>query len=222
MTLDDLSSAFAELLGRGDEPYDESATVKVEQPETALPGTPEGTDDDCCEITPRSILEAMLFVGNPDGSSLSATRVASLMRGVRAAEIEEFVAELNEQYAANRCPYHIVTDANGYRLTLREELGELREAFQGRSQGRRLSPAAIEVLSIVAYRGPIGGDAVSKLRGRPSSGLLAQLVRRELLKIERKKGEKRPPRYVVTDRLLKLAGLSSLEDLPRSQDLDAK
>ncbi len=222
MTLDNLSSAFAEMLGRGEEPYEstgvEGSTDPIVEPRAvSTPTESPPSADDACEVTPRSILEAMLFVGNPDGSPLSAARVAGLMRGVRAAEIEQFVAELNEQYAANRCPYEIVTDADGYRLTLRAPFEPLRATVLGHSQERRLSTAAVEVLSIVAYKGPLTGEAVSRLRGKPSGALLTQLVRRQLLRIDREPAK--PGRYVVTERLLKLAGLASLEDLPRAHDL---
>lgn len=220
MTLDNLHSAFAELLGQGEEPYESPAEPAAGEvgPAIAPDAAPESDGDDACEVTPRTILEAMLFVGNPDGSPLSAARVAALMRGVRAAEIESFVAELNEQYAANRCPFRIVPEAEGYRLALLPAYEEVRNAVHGQALGRRLSPAAVEVLSIVAYKGPLTGEAVSRLRGRPSGSILAQLVRRQLLRIERKAA--RPWKYMVADRLLKLAGLASLEDLPRPQDLD--
>lgn len=209
MSLDDLGAAFAELLGRGDEPYAAPSATPAEN----------APSDDDVEVTPRSILEAMLFVGDPGGGSLSATRVASLMRGVRAAEIDQFVAELNEQYAANGCPYQIHSDAAGYRLALREEFAELQAAVQGRAQARRLSTAALEVVSIVAYRGPVDAESVSRLRGKPSGSLLAQLVRRQLLQAERRQQK---THYTVAPRLLELAGLASLEDLPRAADLDSK
>lgn len=225
ISLDHLSSAFAEMLGRGEEPYDAGNVTTsaddnsdLEQASSAL--VHASSADDRCEVTPRSILEAMLFVGNPHGAPLNAARVAGLMRGVRPGEIEQFVAELNEQYSANRCPYEIVTDAEGYRLALRPALEPLRAAVLGRSQERRLSTAAIEVISIVAYKGPLTGEAVSRLRGKPSGPLLAQLVRRQLLRVDRMPSK--PGRYVVTERLLKLAGLESLEDLPRARDLDVQ
>lgn len=212
MTLDDLGAAFAELLSHGEKPdasASENAAVQAEAPSA----------EENAEVTPRSIFEAMLFVGDPGGGSLSATRAASLMRGVRAEEIDRFVAELNEQYAANRCPYQIVSDANGYRLALRAEFAELQASVQGRAQAHRLSTAALEVVSIVAYRGPIDAESISRLRGKPSGGLLAQLVRRQLLQAER---EKQKTMYRVAPRLLELTGLASLDDLPRAADLDTK
>jgi len=215
MTLDDLGAAFAQLLGH-------TADVAAAGSSTADAAKIAADDfqvEDNEEVTPRSILEAMLFVGDPNGGALSAARVASLMRGVDVDEIDQFVAELNEQYTALGCPYQILSDASGYRLALRNEFNDLQAAVQGRAHARRLTTSALEVLSIVAYRGPLDAESVSRLRGKPSGALLAQLVRRQLLQAER---QQQKTHYRVTPRLLQLTGLTTLADLPRSTDLDTR
>ena len=116
------------------------------------------------EITPRSILEALLFVGHPANEPLTSAQIAGLMRGVRPAEIDDLVRDLNAEYAANRCPYSIISEGAGYRLALREEHSGIREKFYGRVRSTRLSPAAVEVLALVAYNQPITADEVSRLR----------------------------------------------------------
>ena len=64
---------------------------------------------------------------------------------------------------------------------------------------------------------------MNKLRGQASGAILAQLVRRQLLRMERPAEKPRTPRYYTTDRFLQLFGIRSLEDLPRSDDeLDKK
>ncbi len=178
--------------------------------------------DDDCEVTPRSILEAMLFVGSSDNQPLAVERMAGLMRGVRPVEIEELVRELNEQYAASGCPYEIRSEGAGYRMALREEYARIRDKFYGRVRQARLSPAAVEVLSIIAYKGPQTSDDVARLRGTPSGAILSQLVRRQLLALERSQAPPRRAHYRTTQRFLDLFGLSSVDDLPHSQELDRK
>lgn len=234
LSLDELSQAFAGMLGSGEDPYAEPAAEENED-EAALaevigsadkPIEPsarrDSSADDACEVSPRSILEAMLFVGNRDNTPLSSQRVAGMMRGVRAAEIDELVNELNQQYDANGCPYRIYSEADGYRLMLREEFSRIRDKFYGRMRHARLSPAAIEVLSIIAYQGPQTGEEVNRLRGTPSGAILSQLVRRQLLRIERDPAAPRAPRYRTTARFLELFGLESLDDLPRSQEIEKR
>lgn len=234
LSLDELSQAFAGMLGSGEDPYsepapedneDEAAVIEAIGPaaQSGLrPAPSERSVDDACEVSPRSILEAMLFVGNRDNTPLSSQRVAGMMRGVRAAEIDELVNELNQKYDANGCPYRIYSEADGYRLLLREEFSRIRDKFYGRLRHARLSPAAIEVLSIVAYQGPQTSEEVNRLRGTPSSAILSQLVRRQLLRIERDAAAPRTPRYHTTERFLELFGLESLDDLPRSQEIEKR
>ncbi|MGH7193961.1 MAG: SMC-Scp complex subunit ScpB, partial [Candidatus Saccharimonadales bacterium] len=123
-----------------------------------------------------------------------------------------------EQYRANGCPYQIVSEAGGFRLVLSEGYQRLRDKFYGRTRQTRLSPATIEILSIIAYKGPQTADEVGRVRGRPCGAVLSQLVRRQLLSVVRDTAAPRTVRYQTTPRFLQLFGLESLDDLPRSQD----
>ncbi len=234
LSLNELSEAFAEMLGSGQDPYAEPEEEVDEDAEAIAEATGDDSTltvrepaaspsvDDACEVSPKSILEAMLFVGSGDNQPLSSARVAGMMRGVRAAEIDELVAELNRQYDAQGCPYRIYSEGEGYRLLLREAFSRIRDKFYGRVRQARLSPAAIEVLSIIAYQGGQTSDDINRLRGTSSGAILSQLVRRQLLCIERDPSSPRTPRYHTTSRFLDLFGLESLDDLPRSQELDKR
>lgn len=231
LSLDQLTGAFAQMLGGvGDDPYEPTPTPEppADDPVAALAerlprGPADEPDDSACEISPQTILEAMLFVGDPDGRPISAQWLAGLMRGVRPAEIDAAVVELNQRYARSNCPYEIVSEAEGYRLALRPQYHALRDKVFGRTRAVRLSQSAVEVLALVAYRGGLKADEVSKLRGRPSKGLLNQLLRRRLLRLERAEDAKpRDARFVPTARFLELFGLESLDDLPRPQDVERR
>ncbi|MFO0902573.1 MAG: SMC-Scp complex subunit ScpB [Pirellulales bacterium] len=172
------------------------------------------------EISPRTILEAMLFVGNPNHEPLTAKHVASLMRGVRAREVDDLVVELNETYAAEQCAYTIESVGAGYRLVLRPEMAALRDRFYGRVKDAKLSQQAIDVLAIVAYNQPLTRPEIDKLRNASSGGVLSQLVRRGLLRVERPDKKPREPIFYTTNRFLELFGLESLDDLPKSLDAE--
>jgi segregation and condensation protein B len=227
LSLEDLNAAFAEMLSTGDDPYsgrpdrapDKSETAGQQDLAIELVAEPDEADAGC-EITPRTILEAMLFVGSPDNQPVTSERVAGLMRGVRPVEIDDLVRELNEQYDANGCPYRIEDEAGGYKLVLREGFAAVRDKYFGRTRQAKLSPAAVEVLSIIAYNGAQSADDVARMRGRPSGAILAQLVRRQLLHVERDPQAPRKARYHSTPRLLALLGLETLDDLPRGQEVD--
>lgn len=219
LALDQLSSALANMLGSGDDPYVAApvAFSPVDGEAQLAAATPVS---DACEITPRSILEALLFVGTTGNAPISSRQVAALMRGVRPAEIDTHVRELNADYEKRNCPYTIIEEAGGYRLTLRAEYDRLRDRFFGRNRQARLSQAAVEVLAAVAYHEPVSAEEINQLRGAESSHVLGQLVRRQLLRLERSEGKPRRPMYWTTPRFLELFGVASLADLPRSHDLE--
>ena len=244
VSLSELTEAFAQAMGRPAKPEDDcqvpgvepesgdqSESVSADQSAPIDPGddsseraveldTLDDDDDDSCALSPRTILEAMLFVGNLESQPLSAQRAAGFMRGVDSGEIPDLVKELNQRYGDNGCPYSIVSEGEGYRMALRREFYPVRNRFYGRVREARLSQAAKEVLAIVAYRQPLTSEQMTTLRGTPSGHLLTQLVRRRLLCFERPSGEGRTVLYRTTDRFLELFGLENLDDLPRSEELD--
>lgn len=218
LSLEDLSQAYAQLIDGGADPY-QPEELEDDEPDEGDLGE-QVADSGSVEVTPRSILEAMLFVGSSNNEPLSGRVVAGLMRGVSPREIDELVQELNGIYEAEGSPYHIVSAGAGYVLQLRPELSRLREKFYGRVREAKLSQPAIDVLAMVAYRQPITREAVNELRGQSSGAVLSQLVRRELLRIERTEENPRTPQYLTTDRFLDLFGMASLDELPQSQEFD--
>lgn len=224
LSLESLSAAFAQVAGKHD-PYapvaepSVSPAVDLAQEEVAQ----ESRTAAGCDVNPRTILEALLFVGHPRNEPITAERVAGLMRGVRPAEIDELVIELNQRYAANRCPYGIKSVGAGYRLELRDEFGPIRDRMTGHGKAVSLTPAALEVLSLAAYNEPQTADEIGVARGKPSGALLAQLVRRGLLRIEKiERDSERVRGYFTTPRFLALFKLDSLADLPRGEDLEKR
>ena len=228
ISLDELAEAFAQVMGveprpaaEGDTPAGHPATVETDgSTQSAVEPSPSAPAeaDDPCPINPRTILEAMLFVGNRENRPLSPRQAAELMRDVEVEEIPSLVDELNRRFGAAGAPYHIVGEGDGYRLALHREFHPLRNRFYGRVREARLSQAAIDVLALVAYGQPITGEKIGRLRGKPSSHVLAHLVRRSLLRIERPDPKRRTPHYYTTDRFLRLFNLHSLGDLPRSEE----
>ncbi len=232
ISLDELARAFSQVMEpeprQSEETPPPDAESSADAPEdvafeeTAADAKPQAadpaTEEDSCPVNPRTILEAMLFVGNRDNQPISPGRAAELMRDVSVDEIPPLVDELNRRYDAVVAPYRVVGEDNGYRLALGEEFRPLRNRFFGRIREARLSQAAIDVLALVAYGQPITGEKISHLRGKPSRHVLAHLVRRGLLRIERPEPNRRTPHYHTTDRFLRLFNLESLADLPRSED----
>jgi segregation and condensation protein B len=172
--------------------------------------------------TPRAILEAMLFMGNQNNLPLTSEQAAGCIDGVDSSEVATLVQELNQQYEQDGSAYHVVAVNAGYRMQLRKQFGRLRDRFYGRIKRTRLSQAAIDVLAIVAYNQPTTQAEIDRMRGKSSGALLSQLVRRQLLAVEKSGAQKRPRRYCTTQRFLGFFGLENLEELPRSEDFEKR
>ncbi len=226
LSLDDLGAAYARVAAR-DNPdlvteteHDSEldADVAIED-EAVEEGTVQPESDTV--VTPDAIVEAALFVGHPQNKSLSEQRLASLMRGVTPDEVVELIERLNQSYMAKEQALRIIRDESGFRMTIAPAVEHMRRSFLGKVREARLSQMAIEVLALVAYQPGITAQQVQDQRGRESGTLLNQLVRRQLLKMERAKsdsGGRAVPRYYPTERFLHLFSLESLEDLPQVEE----
>ena len=214
-SLHGLSAAFARLTGTSNpEPPAEGVAQALDefQEATHSPGSEV--------LSPRMIVEGMLFVGNSEGRPISSREMASHIRDVSPREIDTLVDELNAIYADSETTYNIVSEGKGYRMSLNAEYDVVRQRLQGRVREAKLTTTAIEVLSIVAYRQPISAEEVTRLRGGRSHAVLSQLVRRGLLSLERPRSTPRKPIYQTTDRFNRLFRVDSPKDLPSSEDLD--
>lgn len=105
-------------------------------------------------------------------------------------------------------------------LTLRPRYQYVIEKLYGGVREARLSNVAIDVLALVAYRQPVTKSDLDSLRGADSGALLRQLVRRGLIQIvQAGEGKRKIVTYETTPRFLEMFGLQSLDDLPKTHDL---
>jgi segregation and condensation protein B len=228
LSLSRLRAAFAQMLGTDEQGSrrGESSTGSTGQganqskrQSAPSPHSPASSADPC-EISPRTIVEAMLFVGRADGEPFTAREMAAAMRSVSPGEIETVVAELNAAYERDSAPYEISGSPLGYRLALRDDYRRMRDKFHGRIREAKLSPAALEVLSIIAYNQPTTAETINELRSAPSGTALNWLVRRKLVSVEPPSEPQQSTRYVTSPRFLQLFGLETISALPRNEELE--
>lgn len=162
------------------------------------------------------IIEAMLFIG---GAPLTAAQACEVVRGLTPEQFTQTIAALNRDYREQGRPYRIQPREQGYELALRPAFALVRERLQGATREARLSPQAQDTLALVAYRQPVTRQEVDSQRGGDSLSLLRQLVRLGLIAVQRGDPSQQEVCYGTTARFLRLFGLRSLDDLPRTQDL---
>lgn len=193
--------------------------------------------------SPETIIEAALFVGNPNGNGITAARLASIMRGMTPDEVIAIVDGLQASYRAHRQGIRIAEDETGYRIVVAPEVESIRHVFTGKVRETKLAQPAIEVLAMVAYQPGITAAECTDKRGRDSGPLLNQMVRRRLIEMRREPEvtpkrtassksndvddaatqKKSPPKLISkfypAERLLVLLGLDSLDDLPQVEEV---
>jgi segregation and condensation protein B len=180
-------------------------------------GSVAPAENEATPPAPLRIVEALLFVG---GAPLTAKRVCEIIRGFSPEQYTQALDTLNHAYRVQHRPYLIVARGEGYALTLRPKYRGVMEKLYGGQREARLSTAAIDVLALVAYRQPATKAEIDSLRGADSGGLLRQLVRRGLIQVAyRADAAQREVSYGTTPRFLEWFGLQSMEDLPRTLDL---
>lgn len=162
------------------------------------------------------IIEALLFAGE---QSLTFSKAANIVRGLTPELFSSAVDELARLYRRQRRPYAVVQRANGWTMALRPAYQDIRERVQGGARETKLSGPALDVLAVVAYRQPITRNEIDSLRGHESASLVRQLVRLGLIKVEKPLPGSTEPAFGTTPRFLEIFGLSSLDDLPKTADL---
>lgn len=157
-------------------------------------------------------MEAVLFAC---GEPLALDKLAEAVE-IESGSAERIVERLNDRYSEQGSALLIGKLGGGYQMMTRPEFARyIKRAMETRRQVP-LSPAAMEVLAIVAYNQPVTRGFIDQVRGVDSSGVVKSLVERSLLEEHGRLNNVpgRPIAYKTTDNFLRCFGLSSLDDLP--------
>ena len=158
----------------------------------------------------RSELEAVLFAsGNP----LSLEKAAAVLQ-VSQQEAATLLEELQLSYQNEERGICLRKAAGGWQLVTKPELADVVRSLQ-EQQEVKLSNAALETLTIIAFKQPVTKGEIEAIRGVKVDGVLGTLSELQLIgEIGRKEVLGRPILYGTTDKFLTTFGLNTLEDLP--------
>lgn len=156
-------------------------------------------------------LEAMLFAS---GDAVEASKLAEVLN-LDLESVTKMLGHLEDKYDENENGIRLVRIDGKYQLCTREEYADDVRALLEIKKNTPLSPAAFEVLAIVAYNKTVTKSFIEQIRGVDCSGSIANLVQKGLIE---EKGRLdlpgRPLVYGTTDRFLRCFSLNSLDDLP--------
>jgi segregation and condensation protein B len=164
----------------------------------------------------EAIVEALVFA-SPEPLSVKA--LAKVLDGEARDHIARVLTSLRQDYERHG-GLQLIEVAGGYQIVTRPDLNEwVRRLFHER-KSTKLSVAALETLAVIAYRQPVTAAEIAEIRGVNTSGVLATLVERKLIKIAgRKNVVGRPFLYATTREFLLRFGLNDVSDLPRVEEM---
>lgn len=159
----------------------------------------------------KALLEALLFA---PGEPVTLETLKEIT-GLSGDRLQGLVARLQEEYRERESGLSIREVAGGYLMTTSPRYAPyLRQLFQEKSK-QPLTRAALETLSIIAYRQPVTRVEIEAIRGVKVERLLATLEGKKLIRgVGRKETVGRPLLYGTTVEFLRYFGLRSLEELP--------
>jgi segregation and condensation protein B len=156
-------------------------------------------------------LEALLFVSDEPVASVVLAQALEVDR----REVDLLCEELGRAYEERDAGIVIRSIAGGWRLSTHPDAAPFVEQYVLSSRHARLTKAALETLSIVAYKQPVTRHQISAIRGVTSDGVLTALIDRSLVvEVGREEGPGRPILYGTTPEFLERLGLASLSALP--------
>ncbi|MBL8023349.1 MAG: SMC-Scp complex subunit ScpB [Elusimicrobia bacterium] len=167
----------------------------------------------------KKVLELLLWMTD---RPLKATEIVHILGDSSFTELElrEDLNILGREFDDRQAPYHVVEVAHGFQLASRPAFSQWVRKLYKEKTALRLSPSALETLSIVAYKQPLTRGEIEDIRGVDVSGTLETLLERKLVKIVgRKEALGRPLLYGSTTDFMKQFGLRSLDELPRLEEL---
>ena len=159
----------------------------------------------------QSIIEAMLFAAGREVNITEFMNVLELSKD----DIDKIILNLKSKYEENNSGLEIIKIDENYQICTRKEYYEsIYPLFDNRSKPN-ISNAALETLSIIAYNPNITRSEIEVIRGVSADGTIYKLLEFDLIEEAGKlNAPGRPTMYKVTNKFMKLFGISSLDELP--------
>lgn len=166
----------------------------------------------------KQIIEALLFAAD---EPLTINRILQVLENRKAEDITPAIDALNEEYANSGRTFRICKIGGGLQLVTKPEFSKyIKSMYKGKTR-TRLSHAALEVLSIIAFKQPVSRPEIDQIRGVNSDGVVRTLLERNMILIAgRAEAVGRPLLYGTTADFLRYFGINDISDLPRPRELE--
>lgn len=165
----------------------------------------------------KSILESLLFVAS---EPIKIEKLAKILK-IKEEELEKIIDQLRDDYQNTETErgLQIIKEDKKIQLVSKKENSQYIRKLLEKEKEEELSPASLEVLTIIAYLGPILKIEIEEIRGVDSSYILRKLLLRGLIEQIENPRDLRLARYKITFDFLRYLGLEQIKDLPDYQRL---
>jgi len=163
----------------------------------------------------QAIIEGLLFISGDDGIELG--QIAQVLSEEKPSVIKKTIKALEDKYNQDEASIFSIQkfNQNKYRLQTKSKYNNYLARLKSIDQPHRLTPAAIEVLSIIAYDGPISRHEIDLVRKSDSTYQVQRLKEKHLIKVVARDRINRSAFYEVTDNFYKIFNLTNGKaDLP--------
>jgi len=167
-------------------------------------------------------IEVLIFTAE---SSITADEIKSCLKTVYGWELttEEIITsirDIQQRYELEEFSFELTELAGGFQFMSKKEYHTAVNASLQLKAKKRLSTAAMETLSIIAYKQPVSKAEVEHIRGVNSDYSIQKLLEKDLIVIEGKSdGPGKPLVYSTSKSFMDHFGLKSMSDLPKLKDL---
>lgn len=166
-------------------------------------------------------IESLIFATDDPISvkEIQKTLEAAFETDFKEEEVEAALQQLQERYQQDEYAIEIAEVAQGYQFLTKPAYHKTVGVYLKQTTRKRLSRAALETLSIIAYKQPVTKTDMEKIRGVSCDYSIQKLLDKDLVAIVgRSEGPGRPLLYGTSDKFMDYFGLQSLDDLPKPKD----
>jgi segregation and condensation protein B len=174
-------------------------------------------------------VEALIFASDRPLTTLELTEYVNNALGFledRATmdQVEAAIEGIVEKYSSEFYPFEVIQSGGGWQFLSKKEFHKTIAQLNGDKFLKRLSPASLETLSIIAYKQPVTKGEIESIRGVSSDYAVQKLLEKELIVISGR-NEKLPGHplvYSTSRNFMDYFGINSAEDLPKIKEVLAE
>lgn len=139
---------------------------------------------------------------------------------VNEEDFEKAIEAVKEKYLADTFSFQLILSGGGYEFMTKKDYAPLINTFLNQKAKKRLTRAALETLSIIAYKQPISKAEIEQIRGVNCDYTVQKLLEKELIVIAgRAETVGHPLTYATSEQFMDYFGINSPADLPKLREV---